>query len=253
MMPALYDGMADVLVAEGDTKGAQRVLEEAIRLSPLAVRRQALLGKLAMANEDFDTASKAYRQAVAQGAQSRFKDPESNLGLAHALISKGSEQRPGYAHPAGNQHHAQRRGQGEPGDPGLQIRARLMKATSLLLNDAETADKLTEQALMRLDGMEQFMSAEAALLVAKQLQMLGQAEAGTSMLKNCAEIYGDDPAVMKDIAKLDRRPDYPQFQQRRRRPQPSGRARVQDRQPGGGPARCSARRWRCSRRTSVSR
>lgn len=83
--------MADVLVAEGDTKGAQRVLEEAIRLSPLAVRRQALLGKLAMANEDFDTASKAYRQAVAQGAQSRFKDAESNLGLAHALISKGSE------------------------------------------------------------------------------------------------------------------------------------------------------------------
>ena len=29
-----------------------------------------------------------------------------------------------------------------PSDPGLQIRARLMKATSLLLNDAETADKL---------------------------------------------------------------------------------------------------------------
>jgi Flp pilus assembly protein TadD len=76
-----------------------------------------------------------------------------------------------------------------------------MKATSLLLNDAETADKLTEQALMRLDGMEQFMSAEAALLVAKQLKMLGQTEAGTAMLKNCVEIYGDDPVVMKDIAK----------------------------------------------------
>jgi len=190
LMPSLYDGMADVLVAEGDTKGAQRVLEEAIRLSPLAVRRQALLGKLAMANEDFDTASRAYRQAVAQGAQSRFKDAESNLGLAHALISKGSER-------------------------GLDTRTRLEINTtlsavakenpsdpSLLLNDAETADKLTEQAMMRLDGMEQFMSPEAALLVAKQLQMLGQAEAGNSMLKSCAEIYGDDPAVMKDIAKL---------------------------------------------------
>ncbi len=190
LMPSLYDGMADVLVAEGDTKGAQRVLEEAIRLSPLAVRRQALLGKLAMANEDFDTASRAYRQAVAQGAQSRFKDAESNLGLAHALISKGSER-------------------------GLDTRTRLEINTTLsavakenpsdpglLLNDAETADKLTEQAMMRLDGMEQFMSPEAALLVAKQLQMLGQAEAGNSMLKSCAEIYGDDPAVMKDIAKL---------------------------------------------------
>jgi CheY-like chemotaxis protein/Flp pilus assembly protein TadD len=201
MMPALYDGMADVLVAEGDTKGAQRVLEEAIRLSPLAVRRQALLGKLAMTNEDFDTASRAYRQAVAQGAQSRFKDPESNLGLAHALISKGSDRGLDTRTRLEINTTLSAVAKDNPGDPGLQIRARLMKATSLLINDAETADKLTEQALLRLDGMEQFMSAEAALLVAKQLKALGQTEAGTAMLKNCVEIYGDDPAVMKDIAR----------------------------------------------------
>jgi tetratricopeptide (TPR) repeat protein len=201
MMPSLYDGMADVLVAEGDTKGAQRVLEEAIRLSPLAVRRQALLGKLAMTNEDFDTAAKAYRQAVSQGAQSRFKDAESNLGLAHALISKGSERGLDTRTRLEINTTLSAVAKENPSDPGLQIRARLMKATSLLLNDAETADKLTEQALLRLDGMEQFMSAEAALLVAKQLKLLGQTEAGTAMLKNCVEIYGDDPVVMKDIAK----------------------------------------------------
>jgi tetratricopeptide (TPR) repeat protein len=202
MMPALYDGMAQVLVAEGDTRAAQRVLEEAIRLSPLAVRRQAQLGKLAMVNEDFDTASKAYRQAVAQGAQSRFKDAESNLGLAHALISKGSEKGLDTRTRLEINTTLSAVAKDNPSDPGLQIRARLMKATSLLINDAETAEKLTEQAILRLDGMEQFMSAEAALLVAKQLQMLGQANAGASMLKNCAEIYGDDPAVMKGIAKL---------------------------------------------------
>jgi Flp pilus assembly protein TadD len=194
--------MADVLVAEGDTRAAQKVLEEAIRLSPLAVRRQAQLGKLAMTNEDFDTASKAYRQAVAQGAQSRFKDAESNLGLAHALISKGSEKGLDTRTRLEINTTLSAVAKENPSDPGLQIRARLMKATSLLLNDAETAEKLTEQAMMRLDGMEQFMSAEAALLVAKQLQMLGQASAGASMLKNCAEIYGDDPTVMKGIAKL---------------------------------------------------
>ncbi len=202
MMPALYDGMADVLVVEGDTRGAQRVLEEAIRLSPLAVRRQALLGKLAMTNEDFDTASRAYRQAVSQGAQSRFKDAENNLGLAHALISKGSEKGLDTRTRLEINTTLSLVAKENPTDPGLQIRARLMKATSLLLNDAETAEKLTEQAMMRLEDMEQFMSAEAALLVAKQLQMLGQASAGASMLKNCAEIYGDDPVVMKGIAKL---------------------------------------------------
>ncbi|WP_347901528.1 response regulator [Pseudomonas purpurea] len=202
MMPALYDGMADVLIAQGDPKRAQSVLEEAVRLSPLAVRRQSLLGKLALANEDFESASKAYRQAVAQGAQSRFKDPESNLGLAQALISKGSEKGLDTRTRLEINQTLSLVAKENINDPGLQIRARLMKATSLLLNDAETAEKLTEQAMARLDGMEQFMSAEAALLVAKQLQMLGQADAGASMLKNCAEIYGDDPAVMQGIAKL---------------------------------------------------
>ncbi|WP_423814932.1 tetratricopeptide repeat protein, partial [Pseudomonas viridiflava] len=90
-MPALYDGLAEVLVTRGDAKRAQSALENAVRLSPLAVRRQKMLGKLAMGNEDFESASKAFRQAVSQGAHSRFKDPETNLGLAHALISKGGD------------------------------------------------------------------------------------------------------------------------------------------------------------------
>ncbi|MEF9672162.1 tetratricopeptide repeat-containing response regulator [Pseudomonas sp. MWU13-2100] len=202
MMPALYDGLAEVLVQEGDTRRAQSVLEEAVRLSPLAVRRQSLLGKLALANEDFESASRAYRQAVSQGEQSRFKDPESNLGLAHALISKGSERGLDTRTRLEINQTLSAVAKENANDQGLQVRARLMKATSLLLNDAETADKLTEQAMSRLDGMENFMSAEAALLVAKQLQQLGQADAGASMLKSCVEIYGDDPTVMKGIAKL---------------------------------------------------
>lgn len=202
MIPALYDGMADVLVAQGDCKRAQSVLEEAVSLSPLAVRRQSLLGKLALANEDFECASKAYRQAVSQGQQSRFKDPECNLGLAHALISKGSEKGLDTRTRLEINATLSAVAKEHVNDPGLQVRARLMKATSLLINDAETAEKLTEQALARLEGMENFMSAEAALVVARQLQQLGHAQAGASVLKNCAEIYGDDPLVMQGIARL---------------------------------------------------
>jgi predicted acyltransferase (DUF342 family) len=67
-------------------------------------------------------------------------------------------------------------------DQGLQVRARLMKAASLQqAGDAETAAKLTEQAMQRLEKMEQFFSVEAALTVAKQLQQLGQDAAGTSI------------------------------------------------------------------------
>ncbi len=200
-MPVLYDGLADVLVATGDSKRAQKMLEEAVRLSPYAVRRQRLLGKLALENEDFDGASKAYRQAVSQGQFSRFKDPETNLGFAQALISRGGERGlDARARVEINQtltEVAKENGN----DAGLQVRARLMKATSVASSDPEMAAKLTEQAMERLDGMEQFLSADAALAVASQLKALGQEDAGAGILKSCAEIYGDDPQVMQNIAR----------------------------------------------------
>ena len=200
-MPALYDGLADVLVARGDSKRAQEVLEAAVRLSPLAVRRQRLLGKLALDNEDFESASKAYRHAVAQGQHSRFKDPEANLGFAQALISKNGDQGLDSRSRIELNQTLSEVAKEHGSDQGLQVRTRLMKATSLQLSDPEAAAKLTEDAMGRLQGMEQFLSADAALVVAAQLQKLGQEDAGAGVLKSCAEIYGDDPVVMQSIAK----------------------------------------------------
>jgi Flp pilus assembly protein TadD len=87
--------------------------------------------------------------------------------------------------------------------------------------------------------------------VAKQLQMLGQAEAGASMLKNCAEIYGDDPAVMKDIAKLT---DDPTILSSSNAAADLNRQGVRVYKTGNlVEAREVFRKaWRCSRRTSVS-
>jgi tetratricopeptide (TPR) repeat protein len=203
IMPSLYDGMADVLVAQGETKRAQNMLEEAVRLSPLAVRRQAALGKLALDNEDFESASKAFRHAVNQGQSSRYKDAESNLGLVEALMNKNA----GFGLDARTRVEINtvlsEVAKDNVEDQGLQVRARLMKAASLQqAGDAETAAKLTEQALQRLDKMDQFFSVEAALTVAKQLQALGQEGAGGTILKGCVETYGDDPKVMQSVAKL---------------------------------------------------
>jgi len=203
IMPGLYDGMANVLVAQGETKRAQHMLEEAVRLSPLAVRRQAALGKLALDNEDFESASKAFRHAVNQGQSSRYKDAESNLGLVQALMNKNA----GFGLDARTRVEINtvlsEVAKDNVEDQGLQVRARLMKAASLQqAGDAETAAKLTEQAMQRLDKMDQFFSVEAALTVAKQLQALGQEAAGSTILKGCVETYGDDPSVMQSVARL---------------------------------------------------
>lgn len=203
IMPSLYDGMADVLVAQGDTKRAQGMLEEAVRLSPLAVRRQAALGKLALGNEDFESAAKAFRHAVNQGQSSRYKDAESNLGLVQALMSKNA----GFGLDARTRVEINtvlsEVAKDNLDDQGLQVRARMMKAASLQqAGDADTAAKLTEQALQRLEKMDQFFSVEAALTVARQLQGLDQAGAANTILKACVETYGDDPKVMQSVAAL---------------------------------------------------
>jgi CheY-like chemotaxis protein/cytochrome c-type biogenesis protein CcmH/NrfG len=203
MQPGLYDGLAAVLETQGEARRAQEVLEDAVRISPLAMRRQMQLGKLALRNEDFQGASKAYRSAVEQGRNSRLKSPENYLGLSQALIaSAGDDSLDKRALAEINQTLAELDNQyGD--DPALQVRARLMQASSLQKSgEPARAAQLAAQAVAQLDSLGEFLPAEAALAVAAQLQQLGQAEAGAAMLKNCVEIYGDDAKVMDGIARL---------------------------------------------------
>ncbi|WP_028696371.1 tetratricopeptide repeat-containing response regulator [Pseudomonas cremoricolorata] len=207
IMPNLYDGMADVLIAQGDSQRAQNILEEAVRLSPLSVKRQATLGKLAYENEDFDSAAKAFRHAVNQGQSSRYKDPESNLGLAQALMSRSSGGLDARTRVEINNALGEV-AKDYPEDQGLQVRARMMKASSLVqAGDAESAGKLTEQAMQRLGKMNQFFSVDSALTVAAQMKAMGQGAAAKSVLKACVESYGDDPKVMERVGQLTEDPD----------------------------------------------
>jgi CheY-like chemotaxis protein/cytochrome c-type biogenesis protein CcmH/NrfG len=200
MFPALYDGLADVLVSAGEVRRAQRVLEEAVKLSPLAVRRQTLLGRLAFENEDFESSTRAYRSAVSQGQHSRFKNPETNLGFANALLNKNGDQGLDARSRIELNNTLGEVAKEHGNDEGLQIRTRLMTATSLQKSDPEAAARLTQEAMERLQRMDDFMTSGAALTVATQLQNLGQPGAAAGVLKSCAEIYGDDPQVMMRIA-----------------------------------------------------
>jgi CheY-like chemotaxis protein/Flp pilus assembly protein TadD len=203
MQPGLYDGLAAVLDAQGEHQRAQQVLEDAVRLSPLAIRRQAQLGKLAMRNEDFASASKAFRSAVEQGKNSRFKSPENYLGLSQALISgAGEEALDKRAQAELNQALAELDSQFAE-DKALRLRSRLMQASSLRqCGDVARATQLAAEVAARVEQLGEFFSADAALAVASQLKQLGQAGAGEALLKSCVEIYGDDPEVLQGVAKL---------------------------------------------------
>ena len=202
MMPGLYDGLAAVLLAQGESSRAQQVLEDAIKLSPLAIRRQMELGKLALENQDFASASRAYRQAMEQGRTSIFKSPDNYLGLAQALTAQAGDGSLDKRVQADINQTLGELQKGYSNDPVVQVRARLTHAQSLVKSgDPALAKKLTDEALTQLGELDQFFSAAVSLQVASQLRELGQADASDALLKNCAEVYGDDPAVMQGIAK----------------------------------------------------
>ncbi|WAJ37558.1 response regulator [Pseudomonas sp. GOM7] len=203
MQPGLYDGLAGVLEKQGDAKQAQQVLEEAVRLSPLALPRQMQLGKLAMHNEDFAGATKAYRSAVEQGKNSRLKSPENYLALSQALMADTGEETLSKRAQMEISQVLGELGSQYAADKTVQVRKRLMQARSLQKsNEPARAAQLAAEAAAELQQVEAFLPAEVALGMVEQFQQLGQQEAGAKLLKDCLEIHGDDAGVLEAAARL---------------------------------------------------
>lgn len=80
-----YDLLATIKDLQGDQKGAQKVLENALQYSPRAIRRQTYLSKLATANKDWAVALQASRKGVELGRHSCFKSAENYINLSAAL------------------------------------------------------------------------------------------------------------------------------------------------------------------------
>lgn len=201
MLPALYDGLAAIAAAEGDTLKAQKYVEQGVKISPNTLRRQAELGKLAQQNQDHDRAVRAYRQAVDLGRNSAFRDPENHLSLAASLSDQAGE---GTLNPRVLVEIRQTLGELDKtwrDDPALSARSNLTQARTLSkAGKPDEAARYAEKAVQQMAEMNTFFPADVALSVASQLRQLGQAERADSVLTTCAEMYGDDPKVMEGIA-----------------------------------------------------
>lgn len=92
---AAYDLLARCHAMSGTPGAAQRVLEEAVALSPHMVRRLRQLGETALDAGDVAVAERAFRQVVARAKYSEFRDPEDHVNLVRALIGKGEPLRAG--------------------------------------------------------------------------------------------------------------------------------------------------------------
>lgn len=84
-----YDWLARTHEANGDLAAAQAVLNNAVELSPHAVRRLRRLGEVALEAGDIDSAERAMKQVVSKTRYSEFRTPEDHAKLAQTLVKKG--------------------------------------------------------------------------------------------------------------------------------------------------------------------
>jgi len=86
---AAYDLLARCHEAAGNHAAAQKVLEEAVSISPHVVRRLRKLGEVAYEAGDVAAAEKSFKLVVAKAKYSEFRNPEDHVNLVKTLIKKG--------------------------------------------------------------------------------------------------------------------------------------------------------------------
>lgn len=84
-----YDWLAKVHQSAGHMPEAQRVLEDAVSISPHVIRRLRSLGEVALENGDIDMAERSFQQVVTKARYSEYRDPEDHVKLVKSLVQKG--------------------------------------------------------------------------------------------------------------------------------------------------------------------
>lgn len=83
-----YDVLAQAYRRQGAWHDAQRVLGDAVTVSPNSAQRQTALGECALRCEDMVIAEESFRKALKLSSQSAIKVPAPYLGLARVLTAQ---------------------------------------------------------------------------------------------------------------------------------------------------------------------
>lgn len=204
MLLAAQDGLAHSLLIAGEKQQAQRVLVQAVALSPKAAPRQAKLGEVALTNSDLPTATRAFRQAVVQGRFSIHKQPDYYLQLAHCLTENMKGNHMDDKRAADEALRALQEMEDDyKGDKLIQLRSALMQASvnTKVKRPTDAAASLSK-AKKLAEQQTQTLQPAVAIAVADQFCQFDEAEIAKDIIQRCAQMYGDDPSIQAKMAEI---------------------------------------------------
>lgn len=198
-----YDALADAFEQKGSRVEAQKTLQDAVKISPMAIVRQKRLAKVCTQNKDVEGASEALKHTMKLGFNSVHESPENYLNYGRSLseLSEGDSSELGKKRAKEAIHTLERCNKKFKDDANV-------KANSLLIQsrvhqgqgDASKSKAAFDLAQKTVD-ME-IAPPETTLELAKTLYTMGQDSEAEALLSELAQQHSDNPSVIASVEDL---------------------------------------------------
>lgn len=198
-----YDLQARICREQGARDRLQKVLEHAVEVSPLAIRRQQALAETAMENHDVATAATAYRKAVRLGENSVYDRADVHLDFARATATLFAEDKTLAKHHARDalktlSDYEQRFGkQTDRKAEALLIEAQIAAGQG----DKRLSEQLLEQTQTLLAEEGLVLDLDASLELAKTYRATGRTTEASELLQELTSLHAGQE---RDLEKIDR-------------------------------------------------
>lgn len=196
---AAYDWLAKAHEKMGNRQEAQRVLQDAINISPKAILRQRALGNVAYKNNELFIAENCFKEAVKQGKHSFFKSPSDYTSLAKVYVDRNE--------PEEGLNVLDNAVKEFTDDPEASIHISLMESIAFKkMNREEDSKKAVEKAFQLSSTLTNKPPQYIELDFAKALLTMGDEESGKNIIRRIVqnnhedqELIGNVQAVFNDL------------------------------------------------------
>ncbi|PCJ50514.1 MAG: hypothetical protein COA74_01670 [Gammaproteobacteria bacterium] len=200
--PEALDWLARVQQVLGDPQGAQKTLLSAIQVSPKAILRQMHLGNLALVNEEFDVARRAFKASIKLGRTSCYKTPDNYLKLVSILkeyiTNEGGIKNKRLVDEAFRVITELEKEYSD--DKEIKLRAAIAKHSIYhKLDRGEEAQKILDSARSMYESLKQSLSGIGCSDMAKACKDGEDFETCQEILTNIMEKFGDDKELMASL------------------------------------------------------
>lgn len=190
-----YDWLAKTYEALGDLTQAQRILVDAVQISPKAILRQKALADVAYKNKDLDMAETAFKRVIRIGKSSCFKKADDYAGLSKVYLDKKS---PNDALKVISSVRDDFDNAPEANLQAAVVEGRIYKD----LGQTEMAEKSIAEATHIFSNLAGNVSTEVAMDLAKTCFALGKKEQGENLVKYVVRNHHEDESVLKQAQAL---------------------------------------------------